>query len=93
MNKYGKDFIYKTAETPNNMSLMFKDIWSCSEICVLGPFLSNKMFKRKVCYGNKINFWKDFWTYYDALRSSYKRLFSLANDKDISQSDMKVLWQ
>lgn len=47
-NKYGKDFIYNGADPPNNMSLMFKDIWSCSKLSALSPHLSINMFKWKV---------------------------------------------
>lgn len=91
-SKYGEDFIYKKNLDTKKMSLMFRDIWKCKSDSHVQNLINNWMFKWKIGDGRKVKFWKDIWNGSNPLSTSFKRLFHLFADKNISVSDMKTIW-
>lgn len=93
ISKYGKDFLKQSEESPKNMSLMFKDIWSCRKHPQVQYWLSDNKFKWTIGEGKGVSFWCDWWWGRDTLRKLFPRLYSLALEKEISVADFIVLWQ
>lgn len=91
--KYGKDFLYNDVKAPNNMSLMFSDIWKCKSNDRMKNLITNNMFKWNIGDGPYVNFWKDIWYGDCSLSTSFWRLYTLTIRKDIGVAEMVSSWK